>query len=84
MTGWRVSVPIENDPEYDNKRLKVSIETKNSTKYFSMTQAEFDDMMYLIDSHRETFVKIPGSNLYVNIDQIIYIYTREEKVGESL
>lgn len=83
MTGFRVSIPYEKDPD-DDKMLKVSIETKISTKYFSMTQSEFDEMIYQMDSHMTSFVKIPGSNLLVNVDQIIYIYSREVKVGENL
>ena len=84
MSEWRVSVPIEKDPAYDDVKLKVSIETRNGVKYFTMSLVDFDDMMYKIDSHRDTFINIPGSKLFINIDQIIYIYSREIKEGESL
>ena len=83
MTGYRVSIPYEKDPD-DDKKVKISIETKNGTKYFTMKQCEFDEMLYQMDSHMTTFVKVPGSNIYMNIDQIIYIYVRDVKTGEEL
>ena len=83
VTGYRVSIPIEKD-EDDDKKVKVSIETKTGTKYFTMTQAEFDEMLYQMDSHMTSFVKVPGSNLYVNADQIVYLYVREIKTGEEI
>ena len=68
----------------EEKRYNVSIETRNSTKYYTMSESEYDDLMYSIESGNSQFVKIPGSNLFVNVNQIVYIWTREEKPVESL
>ena len=67
-----------------DKKYKVSIETKNSTKYYSMSEAEYDNFLYMLDNGTSKFIKIPGSSLFVNVDQIIYIYAREEKPVEDL
>lgn len=66
-----------------DKKYKVSVETRNSTKYYDMTEAEYDNLLYMLDSGVR-FMKIPGSNLLVNVDQIVYIYARETKSGEDI
>ena len=63
----------------EEKRYNVSIETRNSVKYYSMTESEYDDLMYAVESGNSQFVKIPGSNLFVNVNQIVYIYAKEIK-----
>ena len=67
-----------------DKKYKVSIETRNSTKYYSMSEAEYDDFLYMLDNGASRFIKIPGSDLLVNVDQIVYIYAREMKSGEEI
>lgn len=65
------------------KKYKVTIETRNGAKFFTMSADEFDSMMHFIDYTQGTFVKVPGSNLYINIPQIVYINVREIKDGEN-
>ena len=67
-----------------DKKYKVSIETRNSTKYYSMSEAEYDDFLYMLDNGVSKFIKIPGSDLLVNVDQIVYIYAREIKSSEEI
>ena len=68
----------------EEKRYNVSIETRNSVKYYSMTESEYDDLMYAVESGNSQFVKIPGSNLFVNVNQIVYIYAKEIKLNEEI
>ena len=68
----------------EEKKYKVSIETRNSTKYYSMKESEYDNLMYLLESGNSQFIKVPGSNLFVNVNQIVYVWAREEKPAESL
>lgn len=68
----------------EEKRYNVQIETRNSTKYYDMSESEYDDLIYSIESGNSQFVKIPGSNLFVNINQIVYVWAREEKPAKSL
>ena len=68
----------------EEKKYKVSIETRNSTKYYSMKESEYDNLMYSLESGNSQFIKVPGSNLFVNVNQIVYVWAREEKPAESL
>lgn len=68
----------------EEKRYKVSIETRNSVKYYTMKESEYDNLMYLLESGNNHFIKVPGSSLFVNVDQIVYILAREEKPAEYL
>ena len=49
-----------------------------------MSEAEYDDFLYMLDNGVSKFIKIPGSDLLVNVDQIVYIYAREIKSSEEI
>ena len=66
------------------ERFKVSIETVNGTKYYVMSRMELNTLIRDVNSRTNRFVKVPTSDLYYNVDNIVHIYYREMKEGESV
>lgn len=67
-----------------DKKVKVSIETVNETKYFTMSCDAYWGLLNMIDNHPGCFIRIPGTNVVINTAQIVYIYHREISESEII
>ena len=67
-----------------SRKVKVSIETVNETKYYTMSYDDYMDFLYKLEDKSYRFIKIPGTNVVLNSTLVVYIYHRDLSEGETI
>lgn len=65
-------------------KVKVSIETVNETKYYTMSYDDYMDFLYKLEDKSYRFIKIPGTNVVLNSALVVYVYHRDLSEGETI
>ena len=62
----------------------VTVETTNGSKFYKMEDYDFASMLEDLEQGQKKYIRIPGTRVYMNTDQIVYVWYRELSNEETL